>query len=119
MTTINTAIVTKKMLAKIIRKAGTQFFTVEFVKKDGKTHRKMNCRKYVSKWLKGSKTAQKRLNTISKASADSLGLCSVWARRSVDGNQYGESPKAAGYRFINLDGLVSATIDGIQYDVVD
>ena len=77
---------------KIIANEGGKFFKAKFVKKDN-TIRVMNCRRGVTKHLKGGKS------TI----AGKDNLVSVY------------DMQAEGYRSINLDTLLELDADGVHY----
>ena len=83
--------ITKETLERLVE---DQFFTVEFIKKDG-TLRRMNCRLGVTKHLRGGESTVAYLPH----------LVPVY------------DMKAKAYRVINLKTLVSITADGMHYAV--
>jgi len=76
-----------------------QFFSVKFIKKTNGQIRKMNCRKDVKKYLKNGTLSY---NPVKK------GLISVWSPKD-------KSDTDAGYRMINIAGVLEVKTDGINY----
>ncbi len=92
---INTKKVTLFKAIDIIMSIDSQFFTVEFIKKD-KTVRSMNCRKEVKKHLKGGDL---------KYNPSKFNLLPVFDMHKQ------------GYRMINLSSLTSLTFNGNRYEI--
>ena len=85
----------RSQVINIIKENENKIFSVIFIKKDG-TMRKMNCKRKVKKHLKGGKLA---FNPIVK------GLLSVYDMVNK------------GYRFINLNTLISIKIENKEYKI--
>lgn len=82
---------------EILESAGSQFFTVEFVKKD-KTIRQMTCKRWMEKaYTYGSENA--RDNTVAH----------------IDKYFTACDASAGEFRNINLETLISAKVNGITY----
>lgn len=82
-------------IKKITELVENKIFTAQFVKKDG-TIRRINCRLGVKKHLKGGEIAY---------NPSERGYLTVYDVQNK------------GYRMLNLNTLLSLTIDGITYEV--
>ena len=80
---------------EVFQAANGRIFSVDFIKRTTGELRTMNCRTGVTKHLKGGEPAYDAL---------SKGLMTVY---SLD---------SQGYRSINLDGVLTAKVDGKIYD---
>lgn len=81
---------------------GGRIFTVEFIKRTDGSHRVMNCRKGVAKYVKG---VGRKFDPAEKK------LLSVWDAQIADG--------ANGYRLISLDSLIALRFGGRSYKWAD
>jgi len=79
---------------KVLDKAGSQFFTVEFVKRTDNTLRTMNCRRGVKKGIKGTGSKKQK-----------SGLYTVY------------DMVEKGWRTINVSGVRVIRMKGIEYRV--
>lgn len=92
-------VISKEDAYNKIMNAKSDFFTVEFFKKDG-TLRVMNCRRGIKKHLKGGQLAY---DPVAK------GLIPVYDMKISNGPE--------GYRMINKDTIVALKIGGKTYKV--
>ena len=93
---INTKKITLFQAVDIIMSIDSQFFTIEFIKKDNSL-RKMTCRKEVKKHLKGGSL---------KYNPSKFNLLPVYDLHKE------------GYRMINLTSLTSLTFKGNYYEIL-
>jgi len=83
----------RELLTKILKATEGKIFSVVFIKKDG-SKRKMQCRLGVKKHLRGGERAYV---------PEDFGLLGVF------------DMEKKGYRMVNLETLMSFTVDGMKY----
>jgi hypothetical protein len=93
---MTTQTISPKQAAEMISNAGGRFFTVTFVKRTNNEFRTINCRRGVSKGVKGT-SGRKQKTT---------GLVTVYDMHKK------------GYRRINLSGVRDIRMNGVQYNVI-
>lgn len=90
-------LVNKLKLAALLKDAGTQYVSLEFIKKDGSL-RKMNGQFGVTKHLKGG---------VNKTVKPDNAYMTIY------------DAKAKGYRTINLETIKSLRVGGVNYEVAE